>query len=136
MTLFSQNPIRSAATAAIVVCMAHFGTMVLSSLHAFQLTQMSIAILSISTLLFMIMMHHRMEGQMISQSQEEMAVIAIFALLWVAFLVGYKSYTMKQGGGNIGTSSGVPQVSQELPAWQDPCLGEGVHCIYEEYSYF
>jgi len=136
MTLFNQNPIRSAATAAVVVCMAHFGTMVLSSLHAFQLTQTSIAILSISALLFMIMMHHRMEGQLMSQSQEEMAVITIFALLWVVFLVGYKSYTTKQGGGNISTSSGVPQVSQERPAWQDPCLGEGVYCIYEEYSYF
>jgi len=84
----------------------------------------------------MIMMHHRMEGQLMSQSQEEMAVITIFALLWVVFLVGYKSYTTKQGGGNISTSSGVPQVSQERPSWQDPCLGEGVYCIYEEYSYF
>jgi len=28
-------------------------------------------------------MHHRMEGQLMSQSQEEMAVITIFALLWI-----------------------------------------------------
>jgi hypothetical protein len=28
-------------------------------------------------------MHHRMQGQMMSQSQEEMAVIGIVALLWV-----------------------------------------------------
>jgi len=28
-------------------------------------------------------MHHRMEGQMLTQSQEEMAVIGIFALFWV-----------------------------------------------------
>lgn len=30
-----------------------------------------------------IMMHHKMEGKIMSQSQEEMAVIAIFALFWV-----------------------------------------------------
>jgi len=135
MTLFNQNPIRSAATAAIVVSIAHFGTKILSSPHAFQLTQTSIALLSISALLFVIMMHHRMQGQMMSQAQEEMAVIGIVALLWVVFLLGYKSYITKQGGGSISTELGVPQVSQELPAWQDPCLGEGVYCIYEEYSY-
>ena len=28
-------------------------------------------------------MHHKMQGQMMSQSQEEMAVIGIVALLWV-----------------------------------------------------
>ena len=29
------------------------------------------------------MMHHRMDGQVMSQTQEEMAVIGIFALFWV-----------------------------------------------------
>ena len=29
------------------------------------------------------MMHHRMQGQMMSQSQEEMAIIGIVALLWI-----------------------------------------------------
>jgi len=55
--------------------------------------------------------------------------------IFPVFLLGYKSYITKQGGGSISTELGVPQVSQELPAWQDPCLGEGVYCIYEEYSY-
>ena len=30
-----------------------------------------------------IMMHHKMDGQLMSHSQEEMALIGIFALLWI-----------------------------------------------------
>ena len=30
-----------------------------------------------------IMMHHRMDGQLMTHSQEEMAVIGIFALFWI-----------------------------------------------------
>jgi len=29
------------------------------------------------------MMHHRMDGQLMTQSQEEMALIGIFALFWM-----------------------------------------------------
>ncbi|KAF8204989.1 hypothetical protein BJ912DRAFT_17321 [Pholiota molesta] len=136
MALFSTNPIRSAATAAIVVCIAHFGTMLLTSLHAFQLTQTSIAILSISALLFMIMMHHKMDGRFMNQTQEEMAVIGIFALLWVAFLVGYKGITSKHGGNSATTDLGTPQSSQEYSGWGDPCAKGDAYCIYEEYTYF
>ena len=70
-------------------------------IDAIQLTQASIAILCISALLFMwaafmgkvkknfeywssrIMMHHKMDGQLMSHSQEEMALIGIFALFWI-----------------------------------------------------
>jgi len=80
-----------------------------------------------------------MDGQMLSQSQEEMAVIGIFALFWVVFLIGYKSVTGKQlegGTGGSGTDLGFPKVSQDSPSWQDPCLGDGVYCVYEEYTFF
>ncbi|CAA7259779.1 unnamed protein product [Cyclocybe aegerita] len=135
MTLFS-NPIRSAAIAAAVVSVAHFSTKLLTSLYAFQLTQTSIAILSISALLFMIMMHHKSEGQMLTRSQEEMAVIGLFALFWVVFLVGYKSMQSRQGGstssgkGGATADLGIPQASK------DPCAGDNVYCIYEEYTYW
>ncbi|KAF8913913.1 hypothetical protein CPB84DRAFT_1757897 [Gymnopilus junonius] len=133
MSLFSKNPIRSAATAAVVVSVAHFATKSLTSLHAFHLTQTSIAILAISALLFIIMVHHRMDGQIMSQTQEEMAVIGVFALFWVVFLVGYRSFMSKQSGGV--TDLGAPKASSQ--DWQDPCTRDGVYCVYEEYyTYF
>jgi len=53
MSLFRNNPIRSAATAAVAITIAHYGTKFMSSLYAFQLTQTAIAIFAIAALLFM-----------------------------------------------------------------------------------
>lgn len=87
-------------------------------------------------------MHHRMEGQMLNRTQEEMAVTAILALLWVGeldqgyeemsisddrmavFLVGWKSFAGTKGG------AGIEDVA--IPS-RDPCLQDGVYCVYEEY---
>jgi len=80
------------------------------------------------------MMHHRMDGQVMSQAQEEMAVIGIFALFWVVFIVGYRSFMSKQGGGGGVPGVGIPKTSSQ--DWQDPCTRDGVYCVYEEYTYF
>jgi len=129
MTLFRNNPLRWAATAVVVVSIAHYGTKLVSSLHAFQLTQTSIAILCISALLFMIMMHHRRDGQLMSHSQEEMALIGIFALFWIVLLVAWKFFTNKQSGVSTDLHS-------DLLTSKDFCSGEGIYCIYEEYAMF
>jgi len=128
MTLFRNNPLRWATTAVIVVSIAHYGTKLVSSLHAFQLTQTSIAILCISALLFMIMMHHRMDGQLMSHSQEEMALIGIFALFWIVLLVAWK---FKQS--SVSTDLAI---HNDLLTSKEFCSGEGIYCIYEEYAMF
>jgi len=135
MTLFRNNPLRWAATAVIVVSIAHYGTKLVSSLNAFQLTQTSIAILSISALLFMIMMHHRMDGQLMSHSQEEMALIGIFALFWIVFLVAWKFFTNKSSV-STGLSNHSASQNRDLLTSKDFCSGEGIYCIYEEYAMF
>jgi hypothetical protein len=129
--LFNHNPVRSAATAAIIVSVAHYGTKFLSSLHAFQLTQAIIATVAIGTLLALIVLHHRMEGQMLNRTQEEIVVIAFLALLWVVFLVGWKSLASTRGtGAGVGTTEDVV-----IPS-RDPCLQDGVYCVYEEYYHW
>jgi len=82
----------------------------------------------------MIMMHHKTDGRFMNQTQEEMAVIGIFALLWVVFLVAYKSLTSKYGGGS--TDLGSPKASQEHSGWEDPCAKGDAYCVYEEYTFF
>jgi len=131
MTLFRNNPLRWAATAVIVVSIAHYGTKLVSSLHAFQLTQTSIAVLCISALLFMITMHHRMDGQLMTHSQEEMALIGIFALFWTVLLVAWKFLRNKQ---NVSTDLAIH--GADVLKSKDFCSGEGVYCIYEEYAMF
>jgi len=130
MTLFRNNPLRWAATAVVVVSIAHYGTKLVSSLHAFQLTQTTIAILCISALLFMITMHHRMDGQLMSHSQEEMALIGIFALFWIVLLVAWKFFMNKQS--SVSTDLAV----RDALTGKDFCSGEGIYCIYEEYAMF
>jgi len=99
-----------------------------------------------------IMMHHRNEGHVMTQSQEEMAVIGILALFWVGewkaacdlpsvwvefdeflgtmtvFLVAYKSFR--------GTTSAGAGTEVATPSTRDPCLQDGVRCVYEEYYYW
>jgi len=136
MTLFRNNPLRWAVTAVVVVSIAHYGTKLVSSLRAFQLTQTTIAILSILALLFMIMMHHRMDGQLMTHSQEEMALIGIFALFWIVLLVAWKFFPNKHN--NASTDLAIHSASQnrDVLTGNDFCSGEGVYCIYEEYAMF
>jgi len=72
-------------------------------------------------------MHHRMEGGMISQTQEEVALIGILALLWMVFLIGWKSVVSGKASSVGGTDVAFPSKSKDV------CLQDGVYCIYEEY---
>jgi len=83
---------------------------------------------------------------MMNRSQEEMAVIAFLALLWVGklneapgqvpflttacsvLLVGWKSFASTKGTG-AGTEDVV------IPS-RDPCLQDGVYCVYEDYYHW
>jgi len=136
MTLFRNNPLRWAATAVVVVSIAHYGTKLVSSLRAFQFTQTTIAILSISALLFMIMMHHRMDGQLMTHSQEEMALIGIFALFWIVLLVAWKFFTNKHSSASTDLAIRSASQNQNVLTGNDFCSSEGVYCIYEEYAMF
>jgi hypothetical protein len=47
------------------------------------MTQTSIAMLAIASLMFMITLQHRREAHLLTQTQEEMALIAGFGLFWI-----------------------------------------------------
>ena len=100
-----------------------------------------------------IMMHHKMDGQLMSHSQEEMALVGIFALFWIGehpglendferlilskvLLVAWKFFTNKQS--SVSTGLGIHSASQnrDLLTSKDFCSGEGIYCIYEEYAVF
>lgn len=54
-----------------------------SSTDAFHLTQTSIAMLAIASLMFIVTLQHRREAHLFTQTQEEMLLIAGFGLFWV-----------------------------------------------------
>ena len=99
-----------------------------------------------------IMLHHRMDGQLMSHSQEEMALIGIFALFWIGehsilhwewsrrvnfiivLLVAWRFFTNKQS--NMSTVTDPAIRSAGGLKGKDFCSGEGIYCIYEEYAMF
>ncbi|KAJ2931742.1 hypothetical protein H1R20_g5386, partial [Candolleomyces eurysporus] len=88
MPLFQENPLRSAVVATAAVALGHFVTRFLVSPGASQLLQTSVAIIAIAALVGMIVMHHRQEGQLLTQEQEEYILIGGLALTWVAPFAG------------------------------------------------
>jgi hypothetical protein len=137
MPLFSRNPLRSAAIAAIVLSFAHFSTQALSSLNAFHFTQTSIGVLTLAALIFVVLMHHKMEGQVMTEGQEEMLLIGMLALMWMVILVGWKSFRAKNGGGGGVSTDVVSNTPQKPGRYSDPCLNDNTLCVYEEwYSYW
>ncbi|KAF4574594.1 hypothetical protein EYR36_005942 [Pleurotus pulmonarius] len=83
MPLFTDRPLRSTAGVAAALTVAYVISSMTSSMQAFHLTQTSVAILAISSLLFLVTMHHRREGHLLTQSQEEMVLIGGFGLFFM-----------------------------------------------------
>jgi hypothetical protein len=96
-----------------------------------------------------------MDGHLMTQSQEEMALIGIFALFWIGehlclandlvkliliivLLVAWKSLTNNKQSGGVSTNLAIHSASQNrgVSTSKDFCAGEGVYCIYEEYAMF
>jgi len=77
-----------------------------------------------------------MDGQLMTHSQEEMALIGVFALFWIVLLVAWKFFTNKQSA-SVSTDLAIRSAAQSRDVTRkDLCSGEGVYCIYEEYAMF
>jgi len=140
MPLFRDRPVRSTVAAAIVLGFGHFITKLMSSLHAFHLTQSSVAILAILSMICFVTMHHRQEGRLMTQTQEEMVLICAFGLFWVAALIAWRAFSHQ--GVDLGRAAGVdiPMASasrQEPEGIRPyPCSSDDLYCIVEEYTFW
>ncbi|TFK43518.1 hypothetical protein BDQ12DRAFT_675104 [Crucibulum laeve] len=146
MPLFRDHPLRSVATAAIALSIGHFATKLLSSPYAFHLTQTSVAILAIAGLIVMVTLHHRREGQLLTQTQEEMVLIGGLALFWVVTLVAWRALTQRGGDTSVAGGLGFAKTSPAAARQEDiydaysyrpyPCSPNDDYCVVEEYSYW
>jgi len=142
MPLFRDHPVRSTVAGAVVVGFAHFMTKLLSSTHAFHLTQTSVAILAILSMMAFVTMHHRREGQLMTQTQEEMVLICAFGLFWVAMLIAWRAFSHRTG--NLGPGDiDLPMASAGGPeSWFTggirpyPCASDDIYCVVEDYTFF
>ncbi|KAF7433454.1 hypothetical protein PC9H_005406 [Pleurotus ostreatus] len=157
MPLFTDRPLRSTAGVAAALTVAYVISSMTSSMQAFHLTQTSVAILAISSLLFLVTMHHRREGHLLTQSQEEMVLIGGFGLFFMVltacFVVvsfhkaamlawrGSQTRSIAPGAaGEVGLSAASGS-SRRDPGFTSgarpyPCSPDDVYCVVEEWTFW
>ncbi|KAH0587544.1 hypothetical protein J132_08475 [Termitomyces sp. J132] len=141
MPLFRDHPIRSIATVVGALVVGHLVSRLTTSFHAFHLTQTSVAMLSIASMMFLVTMHHRRQGELLSQTQEEMVLICGFGLFWIATLLAWRSMTHRAvdpaTGGELSFTSASPskQGAGYTGAIPFPCSKEDIHCVIEDWFY-
>ncbi|KAI9512177.1 hypothetical protein F5148DRAFT_1164534 [Russula earlei] len=150
MSLFTGNLRRSVGVgvASIVT-----GTLLLwtlpSNMRAFTLAQTSVAILAIGSLMLFVVTHHRRSGQVFTQDQEELILIAAFGLFWFAFLVAWRAIRQQRSfEGELGIGGAPPTNPRRQPGFTArggggggrykswPCSRFDVDCVVEEWSYY
>ncbi|KAG5651430.1 hypothetical protein H0H81_008660 [Sphagnurus paluster] len=171
MPLFRERPVRSTIAVIGALCVGYYLTAGMSSLRrftatyklkqslkhpqdAFHLTQTSVAILAISSLMFLVTMHHRRDGQLLSRAQEEMVLISGFGLLFVgkrqsievsrcqysysdkswileAVLLAWRARSAVSGPGDLDVAG-----RQRESRWPYPCSSDDIYCVVEDYTYW
>jgi len=148
MVLFRDNLGRSIATLAVFLAVGHFVSQLMNSLRAFHLTQTSVAILSIAALMFLITLHHKQGGRLLTQTQEEMVLIVGFAMFYIAVHLAWRSLTQshrvaeKEVG--IVTAAAATTHATDLDGTVEqftdrqrpyPCTMDDVYCVVEEWTF-
>ncbi|KLO14970.1 hypothetical protein SCHPADRAFT_287356 [Schizopora paradoxa] len=84
MPLFRGHVLRSVAIAGLAILGAHQLIRHLpDTVHILTLTQTSVAIVALSSLMLFTVAHHQRGGRMMTQTQEEMVLIGAFGLFWL-----------------------------------------------------
>jgi len=152
MPLFRDHPVRSCAAVAVALAVSHFLAKLTSFFHAFQLTQTSVAILAITSLMFLVTMHHRREGHLLTQTQEEILLIGGFGLFWMALLLAWRAWMAPRNGTgldlgraaevDLASAGAIRTAGRRLePGFTGairpyPCSSDDVYCVVEEYTFF
>jgi len=101
MPLFRDNSRRTIGLAIATVFGGYYvaTNMVPHSLQAFNLIQTIVAVLAVAALAALVTQHHRREGELLTQHQEEMILVGAFGLAWVAILIAFRAYRQPGGSG-------------------------------------
>ncbi|TRM67577.1 hypothetical protein BD626DRAFT_479200 [Schizophyllum amplum] len=138
MPLFRDHPVRSTAGVVIALAIAHTVARFISSTPAFHFTQATLAVLAILGMMVLVTLHHRQEGHLLTQNQEEMMLIGGFGLFWLAAYMGWRAMRQRSGGDALAESSSGGAVGSGGGSgrWPYPCSSNDIYCIVEEYAYY
>ncbi|KAA1466384.1 hypothetical protein DENSPDRAFT_831200 [Dentipellis sp. KUC8613] len=102
--------------------------------------------LAIASLMVFIVAHHRRNGEVLSQSQEELILVSALGLFWFAVLMAWRAMNQGGGPGQAGELN-VPSTSSSSAGLQPeraftggrrpwPCSSDDYYCVVEEWSYY
>ncbi|THH14683.1 hypothetical protein EW146_g5678 [Bondarzewia mesenterica] len=118
------------------------------TMHALTMSQTSVAMFAISSLMVFIVLHHRRSGNVLTESQEEMILIGALGLFSFAVLVAWRAITQQGVVGITGETSLTDATSKSRGGsarWPSrltgrrrpwPCPPGDDYCVVEEWSYF
>ncbi|KAG1754055.1 uncharacterized protein EDB91DRAFT_1101382 [Suillus paluster] len=95
MALFTDHPFRHVIKGILALAMGHLiMKMMPHSIQVIHLTQTSVTVLAIGALILLVVKHHRTQGEdrVLSQSQEELILIAALGAFWLAFLLAMRAW--------------------------------------------
>ncbi|CAL1700584.1 unnamed protein product [Somion occarium] len=145
MSMFNERLVRSGMAAAGVALAAHLLTWILpDTLHVFTTMQSSVAILALASLAVLVVTHHRREANLLTQTQEEMILIAAFGFAWFAILVGIRAFRRlgadpgPAAHTNAAHASGSDVGAKGGSGWRKsyPCDSDSLYCIEEEWTWY
>ncbi|KAH8118268.1 hypothetical protein DFH11DRAFT_659735 [Phellopilus nigrolimitatus] len=167
MPLFRGHVLRSTIIAGLLVFAAHHAIKRMpESMHVFTLTQTSIAIIALASLMLLVAANHRRQGQVLTQTQEELLLLVAFGLFWLSAFVAYRAFgqrrhtdgdglhppypamTPPRTGGMERQDGLNPQRQQRPPQRVGtqterpgenpgwPCSGDAFRCVVEEWTYY
>ncbi|EJD01161.1 uncharacterized protein FOMMEDRAFT_141860 [Fomitiporia mediterranea MF3/22] len=109
MALFRGHVLRSIVLAGLLVFTAHHLIKRMpESHHTYTLTQSSIAIIAVATVMLLVVTHHRRQGRVLTQTQEEMLLLGGFALFSLAAFVTYRAYGLRHHPDATQHAAGEP----------------------------
>ncbi|CAL1700587.1 unnamed protein product [Somion occarium] len=138
-------PTQAVYIAAGVALAAHLLTWILpDTLHVFTTMQSSVAILALASLAVLVVTHHRREANLLTQTQEEMILIAAFGFAWFAILVGIRAFRRlgadpgPAAHTNAAHASGSDVGAKGGSGWRKsyPCDSDSLYCIEEEWTWY
>ncbi|KAH9936947.1 hypothetical protein B0H21DRAFT_57646 [Amylocystis lapponica] len=109
--------------------------------------QSSVAMLALASLAVLVVTHHRRDGHLLTQGQEEAILIGAFGLFWFAVLIAFRAFG--QRGINSGaagevsleraTQAGRQEMGHE-PGFTGgrrpyPCSSDSYYCVVEEWVF-
>ncbi|TFL05999.1 hypothetical protein BDV98DRAFT_561011 [Pterulicium gracile] len=120
MPLFTDNLPRTALIAFGAFLVSYYFGSYINTSSAFQVTQTVLALFAIASIILFVALHHRQEGRLFSQQQEEFLLIVGTALIGFALWIAFRQWARPTipmavvpaggGGGIAGAGAPVAQV--------------------------